>query len=56
MYSYMYVAALCVCLLQICQLTCPPVEEARRGYEPTAIKHQLIYIPSSSCCTQWVYF
>ena len=30
MYSYMYVVALCVCLLQICQLTCVPVEEARR--------------------------
>ena len=52
MYSYMYIVALCVCLLQICQLTCVPLEEAGRVLQAyTAIKHQLIYIPSSTCCT-----
>ena len=30
MYFYMYVVAFCVFLLQICQLTCVPVGEARR--------------------------
>ena len=38
-YSYMYVVALCVCLLQICQLTCVPVEEVRIVLQAyTAIK------------------
>ena len=53
---FLYVRSCLCCLLQIYELTCPPVEEARKVYEPTAIKHQLIYIPSSTCCTQWVYF
>ena len=39
MYSYMYIVTLCVCLLQICQLTCVPAEEARRVLQAyTAIK------------------
>ena len=44
MYSYMYVVALCVCLLQICQLTCVPVEEARRVLQAYCYQaHYLMY-------------
>ena len=44
MYSYMYVVALCVCLLQICQLTCVPVEEARRVLQAYCYQaHHLMY-------------
>ena len=44
MYSYMYVVALCVCLLQICQLTCVPVEEAKRVLQAYCYQaHYLMY-------------
>ena len=43
MYSYMYVVALCVCLLQICQLTCVPVKEARILQAYCYQAHHLMY-------------
>ena len=44
MYSYMYIVALCVCLLQICQLTCVPVEEVRRVLQAYCYQaHHLMY-------------
>ena len=44
MYSHMYIVALCVCLLQICQLTCVPVEEARRVLQAYCYQaHHLMY-------------
>ena len=44
MYSYMYVVALCVCLLQMCQLTWPPVKEARRVLQAYCYQaHHLTY-------------
>ena len=45
MYSYMYIVALCVCLLQICQLTCVPVEEVRRVLQ--AYCYQASYVLST---------
>ena len=45
MYSYnLCIVALCVCLLQICQLTCVPVEEARRVLQAYCYQaHHLMY-------------
>ena len=43
----MYIAALCVCLLQICQLTCVLVEEARRVFTSLLLSSSSFYVVST---------
>ena len=51
----MYVVALCVCLLQIFQLTCVPVEEARRVLQAyTVIKLIILCIILSTDIDMYV--
>ena len=49
MYSYMYIVALCVCLLLMYQLTCVAVEKARRVLQ--AYRCQASYVLSTDIDT-----